>query len=203
MKLALATAAATIALAAAIPSALAQTTQNQSGQSGQSGTLPSPQPGYDASKGNRPGGNNAPSGANTGVPSTGGSSGADSSSGSARMPSDSSSQGMQPGTGSRSMTTDSESGNKGMQSAAGGTQGGPSADQETVRKVQQTLQSEGMQVGQVDGMMGPETESALRQYQQKHNLQPTGKIDSATLSAMKISSSGASGATGTSGSRTN
>ncbi len=87
-----------------------------------------------------------------------------------------------------------------MQSGAGGTQGGPRADQDTVRKVQQALQSEGMQVGRVDGVMGPETEAALRQFQQKNNLEQTGRIDSATLTALKVDSTGSgmsgSGSTG-------
>ena len=49
-----------------------------------------------------------------------------------------------------------------------------------VRQAQQALQDKGISPGPVDGLMGPQTRAALRQYQQKENLKVTGRLDSDT-----------------------
>ncbi len=65
-----------------------------------------------------------------------------------------------------------------------------SAQAEQVRQVQQTLNDIGYHAGSVDGLLGPQTESALRQFQQARTLPATGHIDSKTLAALRRESTG-------------
>ena len=67
-------------------------------------------------------------------------------------------------------------------------------DGDTVRETQQILRDRGFQVG-VDGIMGPRTQAALRQFQKSENLDPTGRLNRQTLVALGIQESAASGAT--------
>jgi peptidoglycan hydrolase-like protein with peptidoglycan-binding domain len=53
-----------------------------------------------------------------------------------------------------------------------------------VRQVQQKLHNEGLYQGRIDGLMGPQTHQALRQYQQKNGLQVTARLDQATLNRL-------------------
>ena len=58
-------------------------------------------------------------------------------------------------------------------------------DAATVRDVQHTLKSRGLRVG-VDGIMGPRTQAAIRQFQKSENLEPTGQLNRQTLIALGI-----------------
>jgi outer membrane lipoprotein SlyB len=51
---------------------------------------------------------------------------------------------------------------------------------EQVRKAQSALNDQGYNV-QVDGVMGPQTEGAIRSYQEKNGLTASGTLDDATL----------------------
>jgi peptidoglycan hydrolase-like protein with peptidoglycan-binding domain len=64
------------------------------------------------------------------------------------------------------------------------------ADAAQVRQVQQELNDMGYHAGSVDGVLGPRTESALRQFQRARNLDATGNIDSKTLAALHRESTG-------------
>ncbi len=55
-----------------------------------------------------------------------------------------------------------------------------------VRKTQQQLRVRGYQAGSADGIMGPQTISALRRYQSANGLTVTGKVDSDTLDSLGI-----------------
>jgi peptidoglycan hydrolase-like protein with peptidoglycan-binding domain len=55
-----------------------------------------------------------------------------------------------------------------------------------IRSVQTTLKQNGDYRGGVDGIWGPMTESGVRTWQQAHNLNANGEIDSATLQSMNI-----------------
>ncbi len=54
-----------------------------------------------------------------------------------------------------------------------------------VRAMQETLKERGYDPGAVDGIMGPRTAAALREYQQKENLRVTGQLDAETVSSLK------------------
>jgi peptidoglycan hydrolase-like protein with peptidoglycan-binding domain len=58
--------------------------------------------------------------------------------------------------------------------------------QDMIQKVQGRLQQQGLYHGNVDGVWGPGTESAVRSYQQQHNLNATGKLDSDTLASLNL-----------------
>ncbi|HEY3909592.1 MAG TPA: peptidoglycan-binding protein [Stellaceae bacterium] len=53
-----------------------------------------------------------------------------------------------------------------------------------VRQAQEKLRGEGIYHGRIDGMMGPETQQALRQYQQKNGLQATATLDQKTMNSL-------------------
>lgn len=57
---------------------------------------------------------------------------------------------------------------------------------DTIRQVQQALQQQNMYRGQVDGVWGPHTQAAVRQYQQKNNLGSSGQLDQQTLASLNV-----------------
>lgn len=75
----------------------------------------------------------------------------------------------------------------GQQSQAGQTsQQRLSLDQDTVRQLQEQLQSQGYDVGEVDGVLGPNTRQALTNFQRDQNLQASGQPDQQTMAALGI-----------------
>jgi N-acetylmuramoyl-L-alanine amidase len=50
--------------------------------------------------------------------------------------------------------------------------------------IQQRLRALGYYFGRVDGEMGPQTENALRRFQDQHGLAVTGEVDDATSNAL-------------------
>ncbi|CAA7624235.1 peptidoglycan-binding protein [Magnetospirillum sp. UT-4] len=54
-----------------------------------------------------------------------------------------------------------------------------------VREAQQNLASMGYDVGPVDGVMGPSTRQAVRQFQRDQNLPASGRLDQQTMAAME------------------
>lgn len=60
-------------------------------------------------------------------------------------------------------------------------------DQQVVREAQRALNDKGFSAGAVDGVMGPHTEQALRDFQQSQGLNATGNLDQQTLSALGVS----------------
>jgi len=55
-----------------------------------------------------------------------------------------------------------------------------------IRQLQMTLNQKGFNVGEPDGRMGPRTERALMEFQQRQGLQATGHIDHETVTALGI-----------------
>jgi hypothetical protein len=55
---------------------------------------------------------------------------------------------------------------------------------DAVRAAQQTLEKNGIDVGPIDGILGPRTRAALRTFQQQQQLTQTGKLDTDTLRAL-------------------
>jgi peptidoglycan hydrolase-like protein with peptidoglycan-binding domain len=56
-----------------------------------------------------------------------------------------------------------------------------------VERLQQALNDNGFDAGEVDGVFGPQTGAALSRFQSKAGLQPTGRIDEQTLAAVGLS----------------
>ncbi len=58
-------------------------------------------------------------------------------------------------------------------------------DAETVRELQQALNEAGHDID-VDGIWGPETQSALREFQQEQGMEATGEPDEQTLAMLGV-----------------
>lgn len=56
----------------------------------------------------------------------------------------------------------------------------------SVRSAQTALLDRGYSVGAVDGLWGPNTQSAVRRFQADHGIAQTGTLDDATLSALGV-----------------
>ena len=80
------------------------------------------------------------------------------------------------GTDANGRVTSTDSGNK----VASGNQ------DSTVRSAQAALNQQGYSVGSVDGQWGPNTQSAVRQFQADRGLTQSGTLDSATLAALGV-----------------
>ncbi|HLO77553.1 MAG TPA: peptidoglycan-binding domain-containing protein [Magnetospirillum sp.] len=59
-------------------------------------------------------------------------------------------------------------------------------DQDTVRQVQQQLQNQGYDVGQVDGIWGAKSRQALMSFQRDQNIRASGRPDQQTLAALGV-----------------
>jgi peptidoglycan hydrolase-like protein with peptidoglycan-binding domain len=57
---------------------------------------------------------------------------------------------------------------------------------DTIRQVQQSLQQQGLYHAGPDGVWGPRTEAAVRSFQQKNNINPTGQLDQQTLASLNV-----------------
>ena len=82
-----------------------------------------------------------------------------------------------------SSTSSNTSARQSDQSGAPSTQ---AQNSQTVRNVQQALKQKGFDVGAIDGQMGPETQSALREFQQSQGLPQSGNLDQQTLTALGV-----------------
>lgn len=69
-------------------------------------------------------------------------------------------------------------------SVVASAKGGPSSNvrwsRQDIQKVQEKLSNEGYYHGKIDGMMGPQTDAAIRQYQKAQGLPMTGHLDART-----------------------
>ena len=61
----------------------------------------------------------------------------------------------------------------------------PAPSDPQVAQLQRALDANGANV-RVDGVMGPDTQTALRNYQQQHGLQPTGELDAQTRTSLNL-----------------
>jgi hypothetical protein len=62
--------------------------------------------------------------------------------------------------------------------------GGAASDE--IRQVQMALNKRGFDVGRQDGLWGPETESALRDFQKSRGLEVTGRLNERTMRELGI-----------------
>ena len=65
---------------------------------------------------------------------------------------------------------------------------GKKAGKANVRQVQEALKAQGHDPGPVDGVMGPQTQDALRAYQRSQNLTETGRLDAQTSEKLGVGS---------------
>jgi hypothetical protein len=55
-----------------------------------------------------------------------------------------------------------------------------------IRSAQEALARNGFKVGPTDGLLGPRTQSALREFQRQRGLTPSGQLDNETLKALDV-----------------
>ncbi|HXH81910.1 MAG TPA: peptidoglycan-binding protein [Candidatus Tectomicrobia bacterium] len=67
------------------------------------------------------------------------------------------------------------------------TMNGDGAAQGDVRAAQRALQAKGYNAGPIDGVMGPRTSAALREFQEKEKLAVTGQLDAETRARLMAS----------------
>lgn len=60
------------------------------------------------------------------------------------------------------------------------------AGSEDVQKVQQSLSDKGYNPGPIDGILGPRTRAAIRQYQASEDLRVTGRLDTETAGKLGV-----------------
>jgi peptidoglycan hydrolase-like protein with peptidoglycan-binding domain len=59
-------------------------------------------------------------------------------------------------------------------------------NRERVKAVQQALKDKGHDPGEIDGMMGPRTQAALKDFQTKEGLKSSGKLDAETMTKLGV-----------------
>jgi peptidoglycan hydrolase-like protein with peptidoglycan-binding domain len=90
-------------------------------------------------------------------------------------------------SGEMKSTSDMKAKTSGKMARSGGA--------EQVKAVQQALKDKGMDPGEVDGKMGPKTQSALREYQKKEGLKESGRLDTETMAKLGVAKTSDSGST--------
>jgi osmotically inducible lipoprotein OsmB len=78
-----------------------------------------------------------------------------------------------------------QSSRMGQETSSASAQNVPSrVGESTIKAVQTKLQTAGLYKGRVDGIMGPKTRDALRQYQTQAGLEQSGRLDQQTLAKL-------------------
>jgi Putative peptidoglycan binding domain len=80
-----------------------------------------------------------------------------------------------------------------QQQAQGNQQGNQTSQnlsRREIRQAQQALNKDGFKVGRADGRLGPETENAIKQFQQSKQIQPSGQLDQQTMADLGLDTSG-------------
>jgi peptidoglycan hydrolase-like protein with peptidoglycan-binding domain len=95
----------------------------------------------------------------------------------------------QPGTSGKSEISRGEG--TGMQGGKESRSAGKWS-KDKVKAVQEALKGKGFDPGEADGVLGPKTGQALRDFQKSQNLQVTGRIDDKTASALGVDAGGVS-----------
>ena len=72
---------------------------------------------------------------------------------------------------------------------------GPRMSATEIRRIQEKLDEMGYPVGRADGVMGPKTETALRNFQRDKGLNATGEFNDETLAALDLDGRGATAGT--------
>jgi peptidoglycan hydrolase-like protein with peptidoglycan-binding domain len=69
------------------------------------------------------------------------------------------------------------------------SQGAGTAGQQDIQQAQEALKNQGHDPGPIDGIMGPQTRQALREFQSSNGLKQTGMLDSETKQKLNIDNS--------------
>jgi peptidoglycan hydrolase-like protein with peptidoglycan-binding domain len=103
-----------------------------------------------------------------------------------------SASGTTSGSAASGASSPSASGDKQSRSASAGGQSQTGGD-ERIKQVQQKLKDQGHDAGPVDGVMGPKTQAALKEFQSAKGLKDSGQLDRETMAALGVSGSASAG----------
>ena len=103
-----------------------------------------------------------------------------------------SASGTTSGSAASGASSPSASGDKQSRSASAGGQSQTGGD-ERIKQVQQKLKNQGHDAGPVDGVMGPKTQAALKEFQSAKGLKDSGQLDRETMAALGVSGSASAG----------
>ena len=92
----------------------------------------------------------------------------------------------------RTMSAPGETSTYGQQSPQANAQSGQQASQSEIRQAQEQLKSQGLYHGSADGIMGPETQTAVMAFQRQNGLPQTAQLDQQTMDRLNGSGSGQS-----------
>jgi len=95
----------------------------------------------------------------------------------------------QPGssdTSTRGSSTDTSTRGSKLGSMRSSSASSGQWSREDVKSVQEALKGKGHNPGPIDGVMGPQTQQALRAFQRSQNIQQSGQLDSSTASALGV-----------------
>jgi hypothetical protein len=87
----------------------------------------------------------------------------------------------------------------GRSGSGGGRMSGQRLSNDKAKEVQEALKSKGFDPGTADGVIGPKTNQAIRDFQKANNLQVTGRLDEKTTSALGVAASDMGGSRSGSG----
>ena len=110
--------------------------------------------------------------------------------------------GQNHGTGTQDMEQSGQTPNSGATGSSTSSQAAPMGDMAhtghmgQVKQAQQALKDNGLYKGKVDGKMGPQTKSALSQFQKQNGLKQTAQLDHATMKALMQGGSSGGGSMG-------
>ena len=104
----------------------------------------------------------------------------------------SSASGTTSGSAASGASSPSASGDKQPRSASAGGQSQAGGD-ERIKQVQQKLKDQGHDAGPVDGVMGPKTQAALKEFQSAKGLKDSGQLDRETMAALGVGGSASAG----------
>jgi peptidoglycan hydrolase-like protein with peptidoglycan-binding domain len=91
----------------------------------------------------------------------------------------------QSGQSTQAQTSGQSSQTQGAQQPSASSQ-----SPEVVKQAQEKLSAAGHDAGPADGVIGPKTQSALKEFQESKGLQASGELDQKTIAALGVSSSG-------------
>ena len=108
---------------------------------------------------------------------------------------------MTPGSSATpSMSPGAATNQQSMQGQPGAGQNGQLASPVNIQQAQQQLRTQGLYNGAIDGQLGPEMKTAIKQFQQRNGLPQTGMLDQQTSARLSQSGNNNLSPTPTSGS---
>src|SRR5262245_60272276 len=89
-----------------------------------------------------------------------------------------------------SQSTEPHNAQPSAQHAQAGQSLGAGEDHDTIKQAQEKLSAMGHDAGPADGIAGPKTQAAVKEFQQSKGLQASGQLDSQTLAALQTGGNG-------------